>query len=512
MTSKFHFRTLFDGVKGNKNLLFYLFLLVYGFFLLYIGNHLVIWEDESYSLNTTANSLSKVLSLSYLFEGQPPAYFIILALWRKISYGILFARLSSILFIFLSAFVLDKIVKLIFEKIYSKWAVILFLLNPFTVWASLEIRLYALLILLCLSTIYLLYQIYFYNRTKLKVFYVLVGIVGVYTQYYFVFFIISLSFIILLSKGWRTFFNFCLWSLIIAACFMPNFLFIGDQYAMHQNTQVDISWHSKLSDIFYSPVQFLFAIYTMGWGLLGHWIALLVAGFLFLFLFYNLYNEYKKHNIQEIKTIFEIIVPIISLLIIFAIVFVVSDLVYLLHYLTIIFPFYAILYATIGIFSRRIKAIVYCSFVVYYLFLIFNVYHSSWIKRHDSKSAALYAHRIEHANEPIVFRENTLLLTFKPYYQGNNLLVPVPVRKYDYNYYQNDVKDTTELKQLLENSIGKYESFLLINWDDRYVSIKDLPNTKMDEFLNRHYRITVDTMIDGKEANDYLRVRRLYKK
>ena len=92
--------------------LFYTFLLIYASFLLILCYKLSIWEDEAYSLHTTAYSLSEVIGLSYNFEGQPPAYFIILALWRKIDDGIFFARLLSVLFIFLSAFVLNKVLQL----------------------------------------------------------------------------------------------------------------------------------------------------------------------------------------------------------------------------------------------------------------------------------------------------------------------------------------------------------------------------------------------------------------
>ena len=81
-----------ESQKYNR-FFFISFILIYTSFLLFICNKMSIWVDEAYTLNTTANSLSKVLSLSYHFEGQAPFYFVILSLWRKINNGIFFARL-----------------------------------------------------------------------------------------------------------------------------------------------------------------------------------------------------------------------------------------------------------------------------------------------------------------------------------------------------------------------------------------------------------------------------------
>ena len=67
------------GLKGDKvksfselkgDLLFYLCLLAYIALTFFLCYKLTIWEDESYSLYTTANSFKKVIHLSYLFEAN----------------------------------------------------------------------------------------------------------------------------------------------------------------------------------------------------------------------------------------------------------------------------------------------------------------------------------------------------------------------------------------------------------------------------------------------------------
>ena len=112
----------------SYNSLFYLFLILYTVVLLFLAHKLLIWEDEAYSLNTSSADLINVIKQSYNFEGQPPAYFVILAIWRKIDSGIFFARLFSLIFIGCSAIFFYKIVRL-FEAVgFSRWILVLFLM------------------------------------------------------------------------------------------------------------------------------------------------------------------------------------------------------------------------------------------------------------------------------------------------------------------------------------------------------------------------------------------------
>jgi hypothetical protein len=514
MTNKLSFSGLYHRLLSSKreNLFFYLFCFIYVSFLIYLSNKLTIWDDESCSLSTTANHLSKVLHLSYSFEGQPPVYFILLAIWRKINDGILFSRLLSISFTLLSACVLDKTVKLVFKDFYSKWVIVLFLLNPYTVWASLEIRLYSQLIFLSLSAIYLWYLIYFCNRTKLKILFVLIGIFGVYTQYYFTFLIVTLSVTLFFYKGWRVFFNYCLWALIIAIVFLPNLLFITDQYVMHQNPLGKERWFIQVGYIIYSPIQFLFAPREMHLGKVGYVLFTLIIVFFISLYFLNLYKKFKKFRSDEIIATVKIFISITILLLIFIIIFITFNLLYLLHYLTITFPFYCILLTSLCIYNNKTRNIVYGLLAAYYIFIIVITYHCPYVKRLDSRSVASYVQLIESQNEPILFRDKSILLTVSPYYTGNNPLISIPDKPFDYNFYRTEIKDTIELRSLINGGIRGSRSFLFISWDDGYVCKDDLTNEKLDSYFKNNFEIEKDTVFKGKKDIDFLRVRRLSKK
>jgi len=155
-----------DGAGRNKHIPFWLFLLVYAAFIIYLCKVLNIWIDEVYTMDTSSYSLSGVINQSYNFEGQPPAFFIFLSLWRTISSDLFFARLFSVACIGIAAWVFYKLVVLISGKDCSLWFVVLFLLNPYTVWASTQARLYAFLLLLSIVSVYFFFNFYKKRENK----------------------------------------------------------------------------------------------------------------------------------------------------------------------------------------------------------------------------------------------------------------------------------------------------------------------------------------------------------
>jgi hypothetical protein len=112
-----------------------------------------------------------------------------------------------------------------------------------------------------------------------------------------------------------------------------------------------------------------------------------------------------------------------------------------------------------------------------------------------------------------LFRQTAISLTFKQYYKGKNELIAVPERKFDFSFYQDDIKDTFELRQLIDKNTANCKSFILVNTtDDNYVETQLLSNSLMNRFLTNNYNVTKDTIINGKDNLYKIRVRRLCKK
>ena len=500
-------------IEKFEDYIFFLFLILYTSFLLFISNRMVIGEDEAYTLSTTSFSLLKVIKLSYSFEGQPPVYFVIISIWRLINNSLFFARILSLLFTLLSAFVLDKLVYLISRKIYSRWIIVLFLLNPFTVWASIEVRLYSMLILISTTTIYLFYLIYFHDHKKYKFFFFLVALLGIYTQYYFVFLIISLSILLLLAKGWRHFFNFCLFAIPLAILFLPNLSFIKDQFEMHNNTQISHTLFQTSRAIFSTPFYFFVSSGDLANGRNWAWIMRIIFIILFVFSVYQFQRAYKNKKNQDFIKIIGILVPTVIILVIMLLVYGFSNLIYDYKYMTIVFPIYCLLYGIFNILDHNLKNYIYGFFCFFFIVVLINTYKSPYIKIVDFKSIVEFTQRTEYENEPILFHCKTIVLKFKYYYKGNNSLNPLPPLKFDYNYYNDDLKDTIELDQSIKNVYKNSKTVLLITGNDMGFTKKmELTNEMINRYINNNYIVQIDTTFKGKIIDDNIRVRRLFDK
>lgn len=108
-----------------------------------------LYVDEVYSLHTSAQGPLAALSGGIHFERQAPLYFGLLSLWRWIDPSVFFARLLSVLCIAASLLVLARIARRLFPNVAPAWFVAPFALHPAAIWAAVEIRVYALAILLC---------------------------------------------------------------------------------------------------------------------------------------------------------------------------------------------------------------------------------------------------------------------------------------------------------------------------------------------------------------------------
>ena len=117
--------------REKENYIFYTFLCAYIIFLTYLSVNLNIWIDEMYTLDTTSYNLKTVIKKSYDFEAQPPAYFVLLAIWRTINSDYVFARLFSVLCIVLASFIFFRLIKLISGADRSRWMQVLFLLKSY---------------------------------------------------------------------------------------------------------------------------------------------------------------------------------------------------------------------------------------------------------------------------------------------------------------------------------------------------------------------------------------------
>jgi uncharacterized membrane protein len=190
-----------------------------------------IWIDEAYTLETTGRGLRHALHQALFFEGQPPLYFLLLSLWRTLDGGVLFARLFSVLCGAAALFAVAALSRRWFPETHPGWLVALAGLNPFFFYAALEIRLYALALLLSALLLLLLHDGYVSPepRRGARLVYGLVAVAALYTQYYLGFLLVAGAAALLALKRWRPLRDYLLAMAPVAVCFAPMLWIVPGQ-------------------------------------------------------------------------------------------------------------------------------------------------------------------------------------------------------------------------------------------------------------------------------------------
>ena len=506
--------------NGNNNsqlkrVLFFSFLLLYTGVMLWLCNELNIWMDEAYTLDTTSAKykLHLVIKQSYYFESQPPVYFILLSLWRKLNDGVFFARLFSLINIGLSAWFFYRLSNLIRGVKTSRWVLILFLLNPFVIWAGLEIRLYAFLLLLSVLLIYFFFRYYISEKKKYLYLFLFISAIGLYTQYFFAFLIAALVFASLLFKGWKIFFKFSLYLIPVILIFLPNVMLMADQLGMVQSLKLQFSTMQRIDMVFHSPQNLMLAMEKLYFARELRWVILL----LFILLIAWSYLKGHKQN-RLIKTFYFrainlSILTSLAVIIMLAVVMAVTKIDYEDRYLIIALPLFILVFTLIDKHTFVLSRFIYILLTLFFSWLFFYIYYySNPVKQYDYKGVAKYISLQARREEPILFYQSTISLPFGYYYKGSNPLIPLPHQVQFDTTYMNPVKDTFELKQSIDNIKGASRSYLLIS-DLNEAMYNGNENRKMvNDYINNHYSITMDTLFFGLSKKHSLRVRRVEKK
>lgn len=183
-----------------------------------------IWHDEGSSLYTTQHGFFAALDNAVANEKQAPLYFWILGLWRLADDSIFFARLFSIVCSVAAIAVFSRFAHRTFEPRPALLASAFFALHPVLVWVSLEIRGYALVILLAIVLTKLFFDSFLRNEENSRysqVAFATAAAVALYTHYYLGFLLAGLLVALIAIKDWKAARRFALLTSAAGAAFLP---------------------------------------------------------------------------------------------------------------------------------------------------------------------------------------------------------------------------------------------------------------------------------------------------
>ncbi len=202
-----------------------------------LAYYLNIWADEASTLNTTENGFFTAFQNTLRDEKQAPLYFWILSLWRSISGSIFFARLFSIICSVFAIGIFFRLTRKLWNEKIAVIATLFFALHPYLFWASLEIRVYSLLVLLTVLLLMSFFDGYLKfeqaetsgrlktGRLEQKKFarylFPITAIFALWVNYYLGFILVACFFVLLVFKQWREAKLYFLQMLLVGFFFLP---------------------------------------------------------------------------------------------------------------------------------------------------------------------------------------------------------------------------------------------------------------------------------------------------
>jgi uncharacterized membrane protein len=211
--------------KNYKKLLFVLILLHLAM-ALPLAYTLNIWSDEASTLYTTENGLIQTFQNVFADEKQAPLYFLLLSGWREISHSIFFARLFSIIFSLLAIKFFFELARKIFDEKAGALITAFFALHPFLIWASLEIRVYSLVVLFSVLLLKFWFEVFFRRanangQRRDEILFVLTAIAALYTNYYLGFLLAGAFPALVAGRKWRAARRYFLLMTIVGIAILP---------------------------------------------------------------------------------------------------------------------------------------------------------------------------------------------------------------------------------------------------------------------------------------------------
>ena len=398
-----------------------------------------IWADEASTLYTTQNGFVRAFQNLFTDEKQAPLYFLLLSLWRKINDSVFFARLFSVIFSLFSIVAFSRLAQRIWEEKTALFLTALFALHPYLVWASLEIRLYSLIIFITCLLFSFFYdgflddEIVFRSsgegakaQSRARNFYVLTAVAALYTNYYLGFLLVGAFAALLVVRRFEQAKSYFLRMLIVGVAILPLFYIISLQFSDRVATfQAEksllegarILWNHFLT--FALPTEIYSPEESTAFSFLRLWIvrASMLASLIVL-----IKNKFK--DLDKTSGAFGTIAAVCGAFFLFVYFQLGAMYVEIRHaavYFVAIFVFVAAL--LVKILPRKTWIFAAVLYFVFFAYAIAAMY-PNLTKRGDWARVAAFIAQNEKPGQPIVLMPAYDALALPFYYQGANKILP----------------------------------------------------------------------------------------
>ncbi len=191
-----------------------------------LGLWLNVWIDEYYSLATTSKGLMYAVDHCITFQGHPPFFYILLWAWRQIDPSIPFGRMLPVGIIAATLWIVHLTARRWFPNLPTAWVLLPLAINPWILYAAMEIRLYCLIPFWGAVLLYLFHAGFVSAERSLsaQVNFAIAATLGIYSFYYVGFLLPGGALALLVWREWRALRNYVLLMCGTGVLILPQFL------------------------------------------------------------------------------------------------------------------------------------------------------------------------------------------------------------------------------------------------------------------------------------------------
>ncbi len=286
----------YQFLKNNnrKVILFSIFIVGFILRVFLIGSREIAYDD-AFSYFLSRGSLTDII-LGTAADTMPPLYYFLLHFWMKISTDLWFLRLLNVAINLLTALIVYAITKELFNSKSASIAIFLFLISPYQIYHSQELRMYALLLFGQVGYYYSFLKVFRSSRKRYDFWIisaVVFGLIAMYSHNLGIIGLVCINIILLFYRNKHVIKSLVLVQLSILVFSIPWFFYLPQQFEKIQ--QAFWTQPPGITDLF-QALYTLFSFLPMPIIFMGIALIIIVQSIVLLMVFI-FKNKTKKYFI-----------------------------------------------------------------------------------------------------------------------------------------------------------------------------------------------------------------------
>lgn len=457
-----------------------------------LAGTLNIWQDEAYTLHSISSGAAFAFHEALAFEQNAPLYFVILALLHQVSGSVFFLRLFSVACAVGAVTVVPAIMRRYVPTVDPGLPTLVVALNPFLIWAAVEMRVYALVILLSAVLLLLCYDAFLAERPRRSsaLLYAACAAVALYTQYYLLFLIAAQAVAVLIFRR-SALGRFALAALVALLLFAPLAFVVPGQV---QNFRGAFARPTLVGEIL--AIAAILARYALPLLIHHAKLAYVLLATLLAAAVYVGRRSFASSCGSALLVTTGFAAAFFALGTYAAGVHILNRHVASLYIPTALLPFAAIGMLRDGVRARLAIVWSVAALAVSSVALMQTYAHMA--KPGDWISVNAYLSDNERANEPIVVFEAENALPLEFYYRGANRIVPIPKAVDFHRYDVSDfiIRDAAQMHA----AMPREKRVWFVNAGGCASAEVRFGCEVVERYISAHYRTVKDELFDESRA------------